>query len=330
MTRQALRSKDRQPSPIPGNVYNTMVELGVEDMRENGDEISGRCPMHYARLGKIDRHSSWSVNANTAMFNCFSCGYKGAFALLVRDMLGITWEEAESWIRSRGSIERARTLLYGPEETVTKPEVIDTSKRYTEAHLALFDEPPQWACDERDLYPDAVHDLGILWDTKTDRWILPVRDPETFRLWGWQEKGPGFFRNRPRNMTKSHTLFGIDAFDASNVVLVESPLDVVKINQALDVNAGLASMGASVSDEQIALILERTDRLIIALDNPSLDATGARSAADLQRRAAGRGLTVRFLDYDVAPDCKDPGDMSDDEINRAVDQAYSTILARFR
>lgn len=311
-----------------------MEELGIESMMQNDYEIAGKCPMHVKRLGKEDRHSSWSVHSEGGFFNCFSCGYKGPFALLVKDLLDVTWDEACAWIRARGSIERTKRLLgIGQYIDEISKGPVDTSKEITEANLALYVEPPEWACDERDLDPGMVDDMGILWDAENDRWILPIRNPDTGKLMGWQEKGKGYFKNRPYSLVKSSTLFGIDTFDASHgfAVLVESPLDAARTNSALNKQVGLGSMGAAVSDAQMSLIIDRVDTLIVALDNPWLDPAGAKAMEDLRLRYRGRGLTMKFFDYEYAPKAKDPGDgMTDEQIQRAVETAYSSVLARFR
>lgn len=335
-SRGSFRGKgwDAIQPPIPGNVFACMEELGIENVRQKEDEIEGKCPMHFERLGKEDKHSSWSVNADEGYFNCFSCGYKGPFCLLVKDMLKISWEDAASWIRTRGSIERAKRILgHGYIDDIVKRGPEDTTKVITEANLALYVEPPLWACDERELDPAMVDEMGILWDAENDRWILPIRNPDTGKLMGWQEKGKGYFRNRPRSLAKSTTLFGIDTFDDSHgyAVLVESPLDTVRVNTAMEQRVSLGSMGAAVSDAQMELIIDRVDTLIVALDNPWVDRAGAKAMEDLRLRYRGRGLTMKFFDYEYAKGAKDPGDgMTDDQIRWAIETSYSSVLARFK
>jgi DNA primase len=82
----------------------------------------------------------------------------------------------------------------------------------------------------------------------TDHFILPVRDPDNGKLWGWQEKGKRYFRNVPEGVRKGHTLFGIREFPAdSPAVLVESPLDVARLYTVGYRNA-VSSFGAGVTD----------------------------------------------------------------------------------
>jgi DNA primase len=313
-------------TPVPGDVFACMEELGIDNMRQVDDEISGKCPMHYDRIGKEDRHSSWSVHADDGMFNCFSCGYKGPFVLLVKDMLKIDWADAVLWIRARGSIERIkRQLGYGYVEEL-KHGPIDTSKQYNEASLALFVDPPNSALDERNLSLESVQHYGILWNPERDTWIAPIRDPYTDELRGWQEKNDRYFRNRPRDVKKSECLFGLDVFEGGWMLVVESPLDAPRIDTA-GIAGGVSTFGAAVSDHQFDLIIGNADGVIWAQD---ADKAGDQSSEMLRLKCAQWGFPSKFLNYSHTPrDVKDPGEMTDEEIQEAVETAFSGVVARF-
>ena len=75
----------------------------------------------------------------------------------------------------------------------------------------------------------------------------------------------------------------------------------------------------------MSLIRDHFDTVVIALDN---DKAGAEACARLRKEWSKRGLTLRFMDYSHT-DAKDPGDMTDAEIQYAVENAYSSVLARF-
>jgi 5S rRNA maturation endonuclease (ribonuclease M5) len=279
--------------------------------------------MHEQRTGKKDSHPSFSINFDEGYFNCFSCGYRGAFWVLVRDVQDTTEADAKNWVRRRGGAERVRKYLEKKKEQ--RADKGDTTKQINEASLALFTTPPLTPCADRLFLPEDAEACGVLWDPARDMWIIPVRDPDTGMLWGWQEKNERYFRNRPPGMAKSKTLFGLHTYDDDVAVLVESPLDVVRL-WTCGVKGGLASYGAGVSDAQMSLIRDHFDTVIIALDN---DDAGAEACKRLLKEWTGRGLTLKFLDYSKAPKAKDPGDMTADQIKDAVRGAYSSILARF-
>lgn len=307
-------------NPVPGNVAACLDEIGL-DYKVNGDEIHMPCPMHEARTGKKDKHPSFSINFDEGYFNCFSCHYRGPFWVLVRDTLDLDMSGAKQWVRSRGGIERVKKFLAKKQS----PTQVDTTKQINEASLALYTTPPITACAERFFMPEDAEACGVLWDPARDMWIIPVRDPDTGLLWGWQEKNARYFRNRPPGMAKSRTLFGLHTYDDDVAVLVESPLDVVRL-WTCGIRGGLASFGAGVSDAQMGLIRDHFDSVVIALDN---DDAGAEACRRLRSEWSRRGLTLKFLDYATAPSAKDVGEMTADQIKNAVRGAYSSVVARF-
>ncbi len=66
--------------------------------------------------------------------------------------------------------------------------------------------------DTRGINAESAAAYGILYDQQKDCWITPIRDPLTAKLMGWQEKAVEghYFRNRPRHIPKSQTLFGLN------------------------------------------------------------------------------------------------------------------------
>lgn len=308
------------PDPIPGDIVKCLIELGVDIIRVEHDEANGKCPAHYRRTGKEDRHPSWSVNLETGRHNCFSCGFKGPFISIVREMEGTNTDDAVAWVKARGSIDRAKRLLHGTEGYIQVEEEIE---KITEADLALFVPVPRWACETRGLDPDSVDHFGVLWDREKEAWITPIRDPYTFRLWGWQEKAFNgrFFNNYPKHMQKSKTLFGLEQFEGDTAVLVESPLDTCYLDSA-EIPGGLSGFGASISDVQIELMVDAgVTTLISALDN---DRDGNKANDELRVRCRGR-LRLKFWNYG-ALSAKDPGDMTFNECWESYETAYSSIL----
>jgi DNA primase len=320
MPRAKASGWDVVGTPIPGNVTGCLDEIGLA-YKVQGDEIHMPCPMHLARTGKEDKHPSFSINYDAGYFNCFSCGYQGPFIILVKDMLEIPYADAVLWVRKRGGIERVKKFLAKKEAT---PDKVDTTTQINEASLALFVTPPIAECSKRLIMPEHCEATGVLWDTERSMWIIPVRDPDTGKLWGWQEKNARYFRNRPNSMTKSKTLFGLHTYESDQAILVESPLDVVRL-RACGFTAGLASFGSGVSDAQMSLIRDHFDTVVIALDN---DAAGAKDSERLRKDWSRRGLALKFLDYS-GTSAKDIGEMGADAIKNAVRNAYPSVLARF-
>ncbi len=198
----------------------------------------------------------------------------------------------------------------------------DAVPEVRESDLALYVEVPENVCADRNLDPGSVDHFGVLWDQKTDRWITPVRQPYSNKLMGWQEKGhrDRFFKNQPKGMEKSLTLFGVNEIDSSTAVLVESPLDCPRVFSVLEGRCCvLATFGAKISDEQLSLFPELGIRtLISAYDN---DKAGDLGNLKIMEHLS-RQVRLKFWEYGRS-DAKDPGDQTDEEISFAFNHAYS-------
>jgi hypothetical protein len=297
------------------DVIATLDKLGVEG-RVQGEEFVARCPMHESRTGRPDNRPSWSINTRNGMFNCFSCGYRGSLLSLVRDLNGDVQdiEQARDWV-VRPGLPKAVTL---PDLTVafTGPDVID------ESVLGRFEAPPQWALDARKVTASACAHYGVLWDVGSESWILPIRDPYTRGLMGWQQKSQTSrsFMNYPTGVKKSRTLFGFHVFDQERMIVVESPLDAVRLLSE-GITGAVAVYGAMVSTRQLSL-MSAADEVIFALDNPRLDDAGKKSSMELLKSTRGILRSVRFFNYSRTQ-AKDPGDMTLSEIKEGLQAAKS-------
>jgi hypothetical protein len=262
-------------------------------------------------LGKEDSHPSFSVNVDSGLFGCFSCGFKGQFPDLVAYVLDIERADAVAWIRSKGTLARVDRLL------AKKPAPVDTTELVNEASLALFEPPPLWALADRGLTAAACEQYGVLWEPEEELWITPVRD-EYGVLLGWQMKNERYFENYPVGLKKSKHVFGLQTLPKRclQVTVVESPLDAVLIASA-GWGFAVSTYGASISDKQMQLISERCDNVLLCLDN---DVAGRKSRDDVIERWGRRGIGLLTVDYRcLLPGREDiegldPGDLSDAEL----------------
>jgi DNA primase len=243
------------------------MELGVDVRRSNGREISGCCPVHEKRTGRADGSPSWSMNAETGLWICHSCGAKGTLASLVSELTGNPDSVAAV---NQLLIETGINRLTAPERVEYKPEVDWVS-------YSRYEHPPLSEIVKRNLDPDVALAHGVKWNVIKKAWVIPIVSP-LGELMGWQEKGYNYFNNEPTGVKKSATLFGIERFQSRTAVLVESPLDVVRFASSFGGMQALASFGAHVSKEQMTLLSTVADRVIIALDH---DKAGTESAKTL-------------------------------------------------
>lgn len=295
---------------VPVDLETFLRALGISPARSSEDEVVALCPGHLARTGSEDHTPSWYINRETGRHYCHSCGYSGSIVNLCSDVL-VTSNifEINAFLREHGA------SLVDAVERIRTPKARPPAQPIAESQLAVFTHPPQRALKRRQLTADACAHHGVLWSAERKAWVLPIRELDGTLL-GWQLKSERIFRNVPRGVKKSVTLFGAHVFGGDTAILVESPLDAVRLTSE-GYEGALASYGVTVSETQMKIIRELADKLILALDN---DREGKRQMIQLIRTWAPR-IPIFVLDYSRAEDCKDPGEMTSTQIRRALDNA---------
>jgi len=299
------------------DMLRVLDSLGIEHVNVNGFEVQGFCPMHEERTGKQDRNPSWYINYDTGAHICFSCDFRGNIVSLVARMKGYEdWDEARSWLNDGGELSEMF------ERAIRKPtEIFEDLQYISEASLSAFVRPPLDALKSRGLTSYAADFHELLWDTLNNNWIIPQRELRTGKLMGWQEKGYATrsFKNYPTGIKKSVAMFGYDKYVSGHIIVVESPLDVVRL-ESLGFSGGVAIYGALTSDEQMAYIA-KADSIIFALDNDQAGLTGSAKSLDTINKL---GMEARFFNYSHT-DAKDIGGMSKAEVIYGVESAVHSI-----
>lgn len=296
---------------------SVLDSLGIEYVNTNGDEIQGFCPAHVERTGKQDRNPSWYINSDTGAHICFSCDFRGNIVSLVAKIRNYAdWEDAIEWLHQGGELSERF------ERAVSKPKAIFDELVYiSEASLASFDTPPEYALKARGLTQAAAEKFGLLWNTSKSMWIIPVRELGTNKLLGWQEKAHlnRYFNNYPSGMKKSESLFGYAQYSGDNLIVVESPLDVVRL-ESIGISGAVSTFGALISEAQFKYIL-RADTITFAMDN---DQAGNTASMKALLHCNKLGVESWFFNYNQTT-LKDVGGMSKSEVIYGVDSAIHSI-----
>lgn len=294
----------------------TLERLGLEVISIRGSELQGYCPAHLQRTGHPDNNPSWWINAETGAHICFSCQFKGGLYSLVSYIQGIEYEDAKSWVDSSD-----RNLSAALAKATRPKEIFQEQTHITESMLSAFTDPPELALRSRGLSAKAAAYYEVLWDNNNSNWITVIRDPYTNKLMGWQEKGSvsRYFKNYPTGVQKSTALFGYQQYNGGDMVVVESPLDVVRL-ASVGVLGGVSTYGAVISMAQLNIIRGAT-RIIFALDNDEAGRSASLSMLDLCKKM---GTEAWFFNYSKT-DQKDVGGMSRDEILSGIETARHSI-----
>ena len=303
-------------SVLVADLPGLLEYMGVENVREMGDEIYGLCPMHIARVGYQQNRPHWSMNKRTGLHSCFSCGWKGNLLTFVMQLQHCSWERARRIVKKYGVDSALNT------EWTVEPVIEEFS---LDVQLRMFERPSTALLNERQISAESADRFGVRWSSDFDGWVLPIRSPGPYgKLIGWQLKAGHKVRNFPRGIKKSATVFGaeyLEDFDGAPAghaaVLVESPLDAVYL-YGCGLKASFASFGAAVSDAQMSLLVEHYDCVVLALDN---DKAGLAAIDWLVPRWIGR-TRLEVIGY--APDSpKDVGEMTSDQVLTAIGSSIS-------
>jgi DNA primase len=138
---------------------------------------------------------------------------------------------------------------------------------------------------------------------------------------GWQEKGyvKRYFKNYPTGIEKSKALFGFRRYDGGRLIVVESPLDVVRL-ASVGVSGGVATFGSLVSKDQVNLI-RGADQIVFAFDN---DDAGRIASQKMLELTVSLSFECWFFNYTETA-MKDVGGMSKSEILVGLDTAKHSL-----
>jgi DNA primase len=290
------------------SIVTVLKNLGVDIKRVGDKEISGCCPVHLKTTGRVDNSPSWSMNAETGAWICYSCGARGSLYGLLSELSG---DLSSIWDIKLKLVETGLSQL--SQEREVREDKIDWIS------YNKFSEVPAHLLSSRNIDSTTARKFGIKWNTEKKAWVIPIVSPDG-ELKGWQEKKTDWVRNYPIGVKKSESLFGIERFSGGTAVLLESPLDVVRLATVTTAVQGLATFGAHVSKTQLRILSSVATGLIVAMDN---DPAGIESASRIWESSMRFRNGVLWLNYSHT-NAKDIGDMTDEEINVAIDSA--TVL----
>lgn len=308
---------------VPADVSAALDELGIEH-KIAGDEALGLCPSP----DHNDSRPSWSCNLSSGLSHCFSCGWGGSFTRLVAAVRGVRADEADLWVRTHRITHWDDASVSDDEPAPPPAQVV------SEADLWECGEPPADELAGRGVSAEAARKLEILWNPRQSCWVFPLRDPDTDRLIGWQEKKGKHVRNRPIGLDRHRSVFGLRHLKSTgrdgDAIIGEAPLNAARFLTAGCPRA-VATCGIEFTDDQIAVIREWSTGIMFAQDND--DAGRRKIARWLSSHPEERPFTSVF-DYGksfedtllhcvVHPrgDGRDPGDLTDRELRRGVEWA---------
>jgi DNA primase len=298
--------------------------LGLHETSEANNNLLMYCPFH------SNRHTaSFSISCENGAWLCYNpaCGESGNLVELVKRILHKNDFEALRFIGSKQNevLENFDELLEGLMED--KPEFEEFPKEtlvklYTE--LVSTQEGKDYF-KSRGIEGQSIVDFDLGYSKNMGMVTVPVHSPDGIPIGivGRSIEGKSF--KNSTNLPKSKTMFNIHRAKkiGSNVIIVESSFDAIRVHQAGFPNV-VATLGGSLSSQQQRLLNKYFSTIIIMTD---ADEAGRELGLSIANRLNTKDILWASYDYGrIYPhDAKDVGDMTDQEIKQCIKNSVSHI-----
>ena len=271
--------------------------LGVGELIENGDEYIHSCPLPFGMHKNGDRNPSASINKDTFLFNCFTCG-GGSIIWLVQHCMNVDRIGAVSILKN----EVADLKVISVEDFIEKLEGVFSHDKtghaevphYSDNLLRRLEGPCEYLTvrgvseavqramrtgvesGRSEIAKSPEGDITVT----LDRVVLPHFMKG--KLVGWVARKiqdvPGVpkYRNS-KGFPRGAWLYNLDdAKQFDHVYVVESPMSVLVL-KSRGINNVVATFGAKVDAQQIGL-LRNFSKVTIFMDG---DLPGRNAACNL-------------------------------------------------
>ena len=271
--------------------------LGVGELIENGDEYIHSCPLPFGMHKNGDRNPSASINKDTFLFNCFTCG-GGSIIWLVQHCMNVDRIGAVSILKN----EVADLKVISVEDFIEKLEGVFSHDKtghaevphYSDNLLRRWEGPCEYLTvrgvseavqramrtgvesGRSEIAKSPEGDITVT----LDRVVLPHFMKG--KLVGWVARKiqdvPGVpkYRNS-KGFPRGAWLYNLDdAKQFDHVYVVESPMSVLVL-KSRGINNVVATFGAKVDAQQIGL-LRNFSKVTIFMDG---DLPGRNAACNL-------------------------------------------------
>lgn len=302
------------------------------------------CPFH----GNRDT-PSFTISHSTGLYLCFNpgCDESGNLIQLVKSITQRNEFEAMRFIKNRAGESTFSTndeLLRAAQPQVWTPWMPDIYKKMRED---FPDSPGQdYMVNERKFTVETCEEFGVGYSAKQNMVAVPLHSPDgvIVGIVGRSIAGKEF--KNSKDLPRSKTLFNLHRAKRYGdiVVVTESSFDAMRVSQAGFPNT-VATLGGHISPENIAH-LERYFRTIIIMtdfDNKADHVSpkcrvhgpggcighnpGRELGATIASRLSTKNVLWAATDYKLVypHGAKDAGDMTDEEIAHAIENAVSNF-----
>jgi len=311
----------------PNHIKSIIKSIGLDIVAEPGNEVMFYCPFH------SNRHTaSCCINKSSGAWLCFnpSCGESGTLIELVRRVLHKNDFEAMRFISAQ-----EKEVLNNFDEVMAGifEEKPDFEEFPEETLRGLYNglvgsEKAKDYFKSRGIDMSSMAHFSLGYSEKQNMVTVPVHSPDGIPIGivGRSIEGKSF--KNSTNLPKSKTLFNVHRAKriGSNVIVVESSFDAIRVHQAGFPNV-VATLGGFLSTEQHKLLNRYFNKITVMTD---ADLAGRELGLSIANRLKNKDLLWASHEYGkIYPhDAKDAGDMTDEEIKTCIKNAVSDIEYR--
>lgn len=280
------------------DIKEVLRSMGASSFKDSGESIMTNCVLApWTHDGGTDRKPSLGVKEDQGMSvaHCFTCGFKGGLMTLVRRF--------EFFAVPDGVIssEQAKQIIdfifiAEDEEVEVIPEIVDFGNIPDSILSSIGIWHPYF--EERGITKESFEKWGLGYYDDNRRIMFPVYNgSDIVGVVGRTIDDDAVkYKNYPTKFKKSYFLYGFNLKpkNVDSLVVVEGPIDAVKVNQVLgDDYWCVALMGSEPSRTQMDLLVDNANEIICFLDNDSSGKKGQKELID----GLSKRVNVSIIDY---------------------------------
>lgn len=250
------------------------------------------------------------------MFICFSCGESGSIIDIVMRTTSRNYFEASRLINSKKDDVDIEQII---------DEAVDSSLELPEFDMDLINRMHQDLKKSirareyflgRSINDSSMEEFMLGYSPNQDMVIVPVFD-EFAKCLGFVARSvEGKVFKNSTGLPKSKVLFNLNRSKRSTIIVVESSFDAIRLYQSGF--KAVATLGASVSRNQISLLQKYSSSIIICPDN---DDAGKKMTDKIVNNIKNKTVQVVSLNKG-----KDVGDLTSEEIVDTFKNAGNSLI----
>ena len=297
-----------------------LKSVGVEINSETGTDFLCLCPFH------SNRHTpSFAVSYSKGLYVCYnpSCDAAGTILDLVKEVGRLNDYEAIRLINSH-KVDTEKTF----DDQLA--DLLDDKPEFVEFPQSKLDELHKELCNSqvakdyfktRGIGEDSIQHFKLGYSDSQGMVTVPIHSPDGTPV---GLVGRSISEKKFKNSTqlpKNKTMFNIHRAkrEGGTIIVTESCFDAIKLYEAGYPN-GVATLGGSMSNENIETLNKYATKIIIATDN---DEAGRKLGQIIVDKLRNKDVYWASMGYGIVyPEGKkDLGDLNNDEIIQCIKNA---------